>query len=279
MRIDAHQHFWTLQRENDYGFLTPEAGVLYADYAPSDLQPLLARHGFQRCITVQAAPTVAETRYVLNWIEDVPFVAGVVGWLDMDAEPADFRKVYRELRQHEKFIGIRPMLQDLEDRWIVRPNVLRNLQVLEADQFPFDVLVKPHQLPAIVEMLAAVPKLRAVIDHAAKPLIRTRQLSPWDQWMEQASHYPNVWCKLSGMVTEADHEQWSANDLAPYVGHVLACFGPERTMFGSDWPVCLLAASYSEVVQVMEQLLAERLDAAGCAAVFGGNAAKFYKLS
>lgn len=280
MKLDAHQHFWSLQRENDYGFLTPEAGVLYRDYAPDELAPLLAAHGIQYSIAVQAAETVQETLYLLELAERHEFVAGVVGWIDLEADSDSFMHVWNQLRQHRKFVGIRPMLQDLpDDRWILQPNVLENLRTLAAEQFPFDMLVYPRHLPYIAEMLEAVPGLRAVVDHAAKPPIRSGWSESWATWMRQISRFPHVWCKLSGMVTEADLQHWKPDDLAPYVDVVLDCFGPERVMFGSDWPVCLLAASYGQVYTTAEQLLRQRLDAAACEAVFGANAARFYNIT
>ncbi|GGJ11249.1 hydrolase [Alicyclobacillus cellulosilyticus] len=275
MIIDAHQHFWRIDR-GDYGWLTP-ASPLYRDFLPPDLAPWLAQTGVDRTVVVQAAPTVAETEYLLALAEETPFVAGVVGWLDL--EDSAMPKTYERLRRHPKFVGVRPMLQDLPDpAWVLRPKVLDHLRLLARDDFPVDLLIYPLHLPYILRLLDAVPDLRAVIDHLAKPPIRTGELDPWREQMTQVAACPNVWCKLSGMVTEADHRSWQPADIEPYAAHVLSVFGPLRVMFGSDWPVCTLAADYMQVYHLAVGLLPAAWGAAERAAVMGGNAATFYRL-
>lgn len=274
MRIDAHQHYWKLSR-GDYGWMTPDMGVLYRDYLPADLKPSLERHKIDRTVLVQAAPTVAETDFMLSLAAADETIGGVVGWLDM-ADPA-FPVLFDNYRQKPAFVGIRPMLHDLaDDGWVSQPVVIENLKLLAARDFPFDFLVRPQHLPHVLDVLEQVPNLRAVIDHIAKPLIQDQVFAPWDSQISAIARHENVYCKLSGMVTEADHAAWTPADLKPYVEHVIASFGEDRVMFGSDWPVCLLASSYDGVIGALEEILAPSLDEESRGKVFGGNAARFY---
>lgn len=276
MRIDSHQHYWKASR-GDYHWMTPQVPVLCRDYLPSDLHSALARHGIEKTIVVQAAQTVAETDFLLDLAAADNSIAGVVGWLDM--ESPDFPRQFEHYRKCAKFIAIRPMLQDIpDDRWILRPSVLAALQIIAAADFPFEFLTYPRHLPFMLEALDAVPGLRAVIDHISKPEIRAGKLEPWKGLMTQAAQHKNLYCKLSGMITEADHDHWSANNLRPYVEHVVECFGPDRIMFGSDWPVCLLAGSYDQVIGALHEILASALDAEAERKLFGTNAARFYKI-
>ena len=277
MRIDAHQHYWKLSR-GDYGWLTPDMGVLYRDYLPADLKPALDRHYIDKTIVVQAAPTVAETDFMLSLAAEDETVGGVVGWLDM-ADPG-FPRLFERYRRNPAFVGLRPMLHDLaDDAWVTQPLVLDNLRLLAAHDFPFDFLVRPQHLPHVLRTLEHVPHIRAVIDHIAKPEIAARKWEPWASLLAEIAQHENVSCKVSGMVTEADHAQWTPDDLKPYVEHTLACFGPERLLYGSDWPVCLLAARYDAVIGALTEILAPLLDQANMAQVFGGNAARFYGIS
>ena len=202
-------------------------------------------------------------------------IGGVVGWLDM-AEP-DFPRLFEQYRQEPAFVGIRPMLHDLSnDAWVTQPRVLENLRLLAAHDFPFDFLVRPPHLPHVLSVLERVPNLRAVIDHIAKPLIKDQVFEPWKAHISAIARHENVYCKLSGMVTEAHHANWTPSDLKPYIDHTVECFGLERVMFGSDWPVSLLAARYGAVIGALEEILGPSLDEASMANVFGGNAGRFY---
>lgn len=279
--IDAHHHFWDPTR-GDYGWMDDldPAGRerLVRSVGPSELAPHLERHGIARAIVVQAAPTEAEGRYLLEVSRRCDFVAGAVVWLDLERD--DFAERLRAFRQEPGFLGVRPMVQDLADpRWLLRPPVRRALAELERTRTCFDFLVKPPQMAAMLEVLDQFENLAAVIDHVAKPAIARRELDPWREQMRQAARHPNVYCKLSGMVTEADHQSWTPADLEPYVRHVVETFGPERCMFGSDWPVCTLAASYDQVVAALE----ENLDRVGLSAaqrerIFCATAAEFYRI-
>lgn len=273
MRIDAHQHFWRLER-GDYGWLTPAAGSLYRDYLPHELEPILARHDIDATILVQAAPTVAETEYMLSLAAEHDFIAGVVGWLDLTSP--DFARDYERLRRNPRFVSIRPMLQDLPDAaWIARPEVIKSLERLAADGFPIDFLAKPSHLGPLIRVMERLPQLRGIVDHIAKPDIAAGAWQPWADDLARLAQFPTVYCKLSGMVTEAG-AGWTADKLAPYAQHALEQFGWSRVVFGSDWPVCTLAASYDEVVDGLKSALGGLLTPEHEDALFGGNAARFY---
>lgn len=277
MRIDAHQHFWKIDR-NDYGWIKPGISVLYRDYLPCDLESFLQKHGIGKTILVQAAPTIEETEYILELSGTADFVAGVVGWLDL--EDPSYQKQYERFCKHPKFSGFRVMIQEMEDpNTVLSPAYLEAFSYFAEQDAPVDLLVLANQLPQLVQLLERVPQLRGVVDHLAKPPIASGVMEPWRSHMAEIAQYPNIYCKLSGMVTEADRRGWKKEDFTAYVHTALDLFGPERLMFGSDWPVCLLAATYDEVVDIFRHALQDRLSPEVFEAVFGGNAAKFYKLN
>ncbi len=277
MRIDSHQHFWQVSR-GDYYWMSPSVPILYRDYMPEDLKPLLEKHRIDKTILVQAAPTVAETDFLLIIAHQQDFVAGVTGWLDMDSK--NFLDQFTHYTGLPKFVGLRPMLQDLpEDDWILRPRVVQSLRDVAAQGFPFEILTFTRHLPYVLKALDQAPNLRAVVNHISKPEIKERKMEPWKSLLHEVAQYPNVYCKLSGMITEADWQNWKPDDLRPYVESVLEDFGLHRVMYGSDWPVCLCAGSYDQVLDALSSILAPYLDEASTAAVFGDNAARFYKLS
>ncbi len=270
--IDAHQHFWAVAR-GDYGWLTPNSGVLYRDYRPDDLAPHLARHGIAATILVQAAETVAETRFLLDIAQRTPFVAGVVGWVDFTAPDAPAR--IAELAQDRLLVGLRPMVQDIaDDDWLLRADLRPAMDTMVACGLCFDALVLPRHLPQFPVFIDRYPDLAIVLDHAAKPFIRKGLLDPWRADIAAIAARPRITCKLSGLVTEAAQD-WTVDALRPFVAHLLTCFGPGRLMWGSDWPVVQTAGGYQAWRTAAEQLLAG-LDESSRAAVFGGNAAAFY---
>ncbi len=275
MRIlDAHHHFWRPSR-GDYHWMSGAPAVLDRDYMPADMLPALRRFGVEKTIVVQAAETEAETDFLLDIAAETPFVAGVVGWLDMDSD--DFPARLAHYAKKPKFVGVRPMLQDLgDDAWIVRPRVLRNLRHVAGSGLAFDFLTFPRHLPYVAEALAATAGLRAVIDHVSKPSIGPGTLDPWRADIERVAAFGNVSCKLSGMITEADPANWTAADLEPYVHHVVKCFGPDRLMFGSDWPVCRVAGEYADVLLGLTLALPPELR--GDERIFAGNAERFYRI-
>ncbi|THF73467.1 amidohydrolase family protein [Cohnella fermenti] len=274
-RIDSHQHYWKIDR-GDYGWITPEVERLYRDFQPEHLRPSLAKHRMDGSIVVQAAPTTEETDYLLTLAEREETILGVVGWLDL-FDPEHVRH-YERFRRHPKFVGFRTMIQEMPDASrILEPAYAEALRRFAAEDVPVDLLLRHDQLEPLVRLLEQVPGLRGVIDHLAKPPIRSGELEPWLGHMRELARHPKLRCKLSGMVTEADHEQWKAEQFAPYIRHVLELFGPDRVLFGSDWPVCLLAAEYDEVMDIVERAIPEQWSPTDREKLYGGNAKEFYK--
>lgn len=270
--IDAHHHFWTLAR-GDYDWLTADLPVLYRDFGPGDLTPLLDAGGIRRSVLVQAAPTVAETRHLIGIANTWDRVAAVVGWVDL-ADPA-VETVLDELAGHAVLRGIRPMIQDIaDDDWMLGPAVERGLCALVERGLRFDALVLPRHLSRLRVLLERHPDLPVVIDHGAKPEIAHRRLESWAQDIARIASETNACCKLSGLVTEAG-TGWRIDDLRPVVDHLLASFGSDRLMWGSDWPVVELAGGFARWRETSLALLAS-LDAEAQAAILGGTAARFY---
>lgn len=276
MRIDAHQHFWKIVR-GDYFWMGPHVASIWRDFLPDDLAPILQQQGIDATIVVQAAPTVAESEFLLGLAERHASIVGVVGWLDLEEE--GFEQTLTRLRSRPKFVGVRPMLQDIaEDDWIVRPRVLDSLRVLAEHGLALDFLVLPRHLPYVRRALQTVPKLRSVVDHCAKPPLRSKNLDAWREQLAHVAEHAGVFCKISGLVSEADPVNWRASDLAPAIEHVLSVFGEDRVVFGSDWPVCTLSASYERVVSALLEVLGGRLTPALDAKLFGENARRLYRL-
>jgi L-fucono-1,5-lactonase len=272
MLIDAHQHFWRVDR-GDYGWLTPALTELYRDFGPEDLEPLLARHGIARTILVQAAPTVAETEFLLEVAAGTPFVAGVVGWADFAAPDAP--EAIAQLAENPLLVGLRPMVQDIaDDDWLVRPELGAAFRALVEHGLVFDALTLPRHLPRLLVTLDHHPDLPVVVDHGSKPLIHERRLDPWRADIAAVAARPGAVCKLSGLVTEAGPD-WTLEDLRPTADHLLATFGPERLLWGSDWPVVTLAGGYDRWREAALQLTAH-LGGPERVAVLGGNAARVY---
>ena len=277
MRVDAHHHIWKLAR-GDYGWLQPTAPLapIYRDFGLADLRPLVNQARVEATVLVQAAPTVAETRYLLEVARKSDgLVRGVVGWIDLLAR--DAVETLSALAADRLLKSVRPMLQDLEDpEWILRPDVQPALSVLPGMGLRFDALVKPRELKPLLKMIEQHPDLAVVIDHCAKPEIASRGWQPWADDLAAAAAHPRVFCKLSGLVTEAE-SGWKIDALRPYFEHVLRCFGSGRVMWGSDWPVVALSASYADWVAASEGLL-RGLPPGERAAIFGDNAERFYSL-
>jgi len=274
MQIDAHQHFWRLSR-GDYGWLTPELRPIYRDFTPGDLRPLTAAAGVERTVLVQAAPTEAETGFLLELAENEPFVAGVVGWIDFEAPDAALR--IAALAARPKLIGLRPMMQDIaDDRWMLRAALSPALHAMTEEGLAFDALVLPRHLPILREFARRYPGLDIVIDHAAKPDIAAGALDDWARDIGAIAGETRLVCKLSGLITEAG-PGWSAEQLRPYVEVLLEAFGADRLMWGSDWPVVNLAGSYASWRTASETLLASCSNDER-AAIFGQTASVFYRL-
>ena len=275
-RIDSHQHFWSLSR-NDYGWLTPELTTLYRDFQPEHLAPLLSAANIDATVLVQAAPTVEETTYLLSLAEEWDVIAGVVGWVDMNRGHEAVATLTR-LAQNPKFRGIRPMIQNIEDpEWMLDQRLAPVFEALIEQDLCFDALVKPQHLPYLLELLRRYPALKTVVDHGAKPRIAAAEWEPWAEDMARIASGATAYCKLSGLITEAAPEQTDA-DIRPYFDHLLRLFGPERLLWGSDWPVLNLAGDYAGWHKTCRQWTAE-LSAAERGAIFGDNAIRFYGLT
>jgi L-fuconolactonase len=275
MRIDAHQHFWDLERF-EYAWMPPAPSRLRRNFGPEQLAVILSRNRFDGSVVVQANTTLEETRWLLDLASVHEFIRGVVGWVDL-TDP-ELGHVLDGMQRHPKFKGVRHPVQDEEDlQWLVREDVLRGLAELARRGLPYDLLLRPQHLPLIPRIAERVPSLRMVIDHIAKPPIAKQVMDGWASDMETVARIPQVHCKLSGMITEANPQFWKPQDLRPYVAHVYRLFGPDRLMFGSDWPVCLLAGTWKEVLAAFTQALGpqpveirEKL--------LGGTAQRFYGL-
>jgi L-fuconolactonase len=275
MFVDAHQHFWQLADRNG-AWPPPELAAIYRDFLPGDLAPLLEAHGVARTVLVQSMPNEDDTRFMLGLAERHPFIGGVVGWVDMKAPDAPAR--IAALAQDPMLKGLRPMLQDLEDdRWIDDAALAPAVAAMLRHGLSFDALVLPRHLPALLAFAERHPELPIVIDHGAKPLIAQGVMAPWRADIARLAALPQVHCKLSGLVTEAGAD-WDVGRLRPYVDHLVASFGAQRLIWGSDWPVLNLASDYAGWIAASKALL-DGLDEADRAAVFGLNARRFYRLA
>jgi L-fuconolactonase len=275
MRVDAHHHVWHLAR-GDYAWLTPALAPIYRDFTLADLRPLIAQAGITATVLVQAAPTIAETGFLLATARaSEGLVRGVVGWVDLAGRDAVAE--LERLARDPLLKSVRPMLHDLADAdWIARPEVEPALAALPQLGLRFDALVKPRELPALLRMVERHPDLDVVVDHGAKPLIATGGWQPWADAIAVLARHPRVHCKLSGLATEA-RSDWDAASLARYIGHLLACFGADRLLWGSDWPVVDLAGGYVRWFEATEALLSG-LAADEREAILGANARRFYGL-
>jgi L-fuconolactonase len=268
--IDSHQHFWQVGRF-DYPWMSRDLGVLYRDYLAADLRPILERNGVEQTVLVQASNSVAETRWLLELADANPFIAGVVGWVDLTQSG--------ELPAHPKFKGVRHLVEsEPDDAWLIRPAVLSGLKKLMAHGCTYDLLVHTRHLKYVSQVAESCPELQFVIDHMAKPPIVRNEIKDWAEAMKPVAAFPNIYCKLSGLVTEANWTSWQTEDLRPYVDQALELFGTDRMMFGSDYPVCLLAASYERVLESFQELLKD-LSEADRDKIFSTNARTFYRLS
>jgi L-fuconolactonase len=272
MRIDAHHHLWTLAR-GDYGWLTPALAPIHRDFSLSDLAPYLAAADIQGTILVQAAPTEAETMFLLDIAAKAQVVRGVVGWTDFDAVDGEARIDALAAREH--LVGLRPMVQDIpDDDWLLRPALTPLLAAMARNSLVFDALVLPRHLPRLLRLVDDHPNMQFVLDHCAKPRLATGEIADWHGDIALLAERPNIVCKLSGLATEAA-PGWQIADLRKAVDHVVACFGTHRLLWGSDWPVVNLAGGYEKWFAAAETLLAG-LSADEKAAIFGGNAARIY---
>lgn len=273
--IDSHQHFWQVGRF-DYPWMSAEVETLYRDFLPESLAPLLNENGVRQTVLVQASNSLAETRWLLELADRHPFIAGVVGWVDLTDSQVESQLA--EFIGHPKFRGVRHLVEsEPADDWLVQPGVLRGLKVLAARGVAYDLLVHTRHLRHVLTVAERCPGLRLVVDHMAKPPIASGKIEEWARELKLVAEIPGLHCKLSGLVTEADHLSWKTEDLRPYVERALEWFGPDRMMIGSDWPVCLLAASYEQVRTAYQSLLGGLNDRER-RRILADNAASFYRL-
>ena len=275
MLVDAHQHFWRYD-PGEYGWINDSMPALRRDFLPADLKPELARNGFDGTIAVQARQSLEETRWLLELAGATPFILGVVGWVDLRSPQV--RSQLQAFARNPKLVGIRHVVQDEpDDQFMLQPEFLRGVSLLEDFDLAYDILIYPRHLPVAAEFVRHFPKQRFVLDHLAKPPIKTGSIDSWARGIRELARFPNVFCKLSGLLTEADWQNWKPEQLSPYLDAVFESFGPARLMIGSDWPVCLLAASYWRVIDVVKNYLAQHAPEER-AAVMGGNAQQLWRL-
>ncbi|KHF41658.1 amidohydrolase family protein [Halalkalibacter okhensis] len=275
MRIDAHQHYWNIDRE-DYGWIKPDNQLMYRNYYPADLLPHLKNQNINKTILIQAAPTIDETIFLLELSKTEETVAAVIGWLDLTEH--NFKEKLNMYRKYAKFAGIRVMIQDMKDETVVlTPPYVKAFKYFEEINLPIDLLVTHDQLDTLIKLMEKVPNLRGVIDHIGKPNISNKYFDSWYHNMKGLSKYPNLYCKTSGMITEAS-QNWEIKDFKPYLRAVLELFSIDRLMYGSDWPVCLMAGFYDDTVNVVMGNLEESLNSEEINKLFGQNASIFYEL-
>lgn len=272
MKIDAHQHFWCYNANRDR-WITDEMAALKKDFLPEQLIPELRASDFQGCIAVQTDQSEAETRFLLDLAGQHEEIQGVVGWVDLCASNVAERLQW--FAQFPKLSGVRHIAQAEPNGFLLREDFLRGIECLREFGFTYDVLVYERQLPSVIELASRFPDQLFVLDHIAKPAVRERRYLPWARFIKVLAENPNVYCKISGLVTEADWKQWRPAEFNPYLDLVFEVFGVERLMFGSDWPVCLLAAGYTRVVELIADYT-RHLPAAEREKIFGLNAAHFY---
>lgn len=256
MKIDAHQHFW-IYNSKDYSWIDDSMKALRRDCLPADLKTQLKEAGFSGTIAVQARQTVEETRWLLGLADSNSFIKGVVGWVDLCSED-DLKEQLDEFCRSEKLVGVRHVVQDEhDDNFMLRDDFLKGLGMLKKYDLTYDLLLFPKHLPVACRVVSMFPDQKFVLDHISKPPIKTHETGQWKDDIMKLAEFSNVWCKLSGIVTEADPRNWKPEEFGPYLDIVFKAFGPERLMTGSDWPVCLIAGGYKEVMAIVEIYISE----------------------
>jgi L-fuconolactonase len=256
MKIDAHQHFW-IYNSKEYGWIDDSMKVLKSNYLPADIQPELIKAGFSGTVAVQARQNIGETRWLLDLSDKYGFIKGVVGWVDLRSI-SDLTEQLDEFCRSKKLVGVRHVVHDEpDDNFLLRDDFLKGINILKNYNLTYDLLLFPKHLPVAERVVSMFPGQKFVLDHMSKPLIKDNIISPWKEDIIRLAEHKNVWCKLSGMVTEADRKKWKQEDFRPYLDVVYNAFGPERLMNGSDWPVCRLAGEYKEVTGIVESYISE----------------------
>jgi L-fuconolactonase len=275
MHIDAHQHFWIYDPQ-EYQWIDGTMTPLRRDFLPADLQHELEGKGFQGSVAVQARQSLQETRWLLELAGQFSFILGVVGWVDLRSPQV--REDLQALARNPKLVGIRHIVQsEPDDRFLLQPDFLRGISLLGEFDLAYDILIYPKHLTVAVEFVRRFPEQRFVLDHMAKPEIRSGKINQWKKGIAELAAYPDVYCKLSGLVTEVDWNRWKPEDMRPYLDVAFEYFGANRLMIGSDWPVCTLAGSYSQVMGLVKEYLSGHSERER-EAVLGGNAKRFWRL-
>ena len=275
MIIDTHHHLWKFNTK-DYGWMDGSMEILKRDYLPADLEEELKRAGISGTIAIQARQTVDETRWLLGMADNYPFIKGVVGWVDLCSP--DLGIQLEQFADHPKLVGIRHVIHDEpDDGFMLSPAFVKGIEMLEDYNLVYDLLLFPKHLERAIELVSMFPDQRFVLDHISKPFIKSGILQPWKDDIEALAAQPNVWCKISGMVTEADHQAWKHVDFVPYMKVVCEAFGTDRIMLGSDWPVCRLAGEYKEVMEI-PMLFFNNLSSTEKENIYCNNAIHTYQL-
>lgn len=275
MTIDSHQHFWIYEAEK-HAWIDDTMKVIRQNFLPEDLKLVYQNNGIDGCVAIQADQTLTETNFLLDLAKKNDYIKGVVGWVDLRASNID--EVLNQYSKFPKLKGFRHVVQgEADHNFMLRPDFLNGIAALEKYNFTYDILVFPHQLGAALELVRRFPTQKFIIDHIAKPYIKDRFYDGWATLMKAISEYQNVYCKLSGMTTEADYNNWTPEQIEPYMQLVFEAFGANRILFGSDWPVCLVAGNYTKTKELVTNFIAG-LSSEEQAAIMGGNAMQFYNL-
>ncbi len=274
-RVDAHQHFW-IYNEEEYKWIGESMLKLRRNFLPSHLNRVLKRNGIDFCVSVQARQTLQETKWLLELAQDNSFIKGIVGWVDLKGNSLE--KDLEQFVTYEKLKGVRHVLHDEDDDcYMLRPDFKKGISRLEKYGFTYDILIYPRHIRYACALVREFPQQKFIVDHIAKPLIKEGKIKAWKKDMQELAKADNVFCKLSGMVTEANWNSWKQEDFIPYMEIVLEAFGPNRVLFGSDWPVCTVAAKYEQVLGIVNNFISF-LSPAEQAHIMGQNAIDFYNL-
>ncbi len=276
MKIDSHQHFWKYD-PMEYEWIDESMKRIRLDFLPNDLQKELKYNGFDGAVAVQARQSLEETEWLLNLAEGNDFIKGVVGWVDLCSD--DVGRQLRKYTSNPKLVGIRHIVQgEPDDRFMLRKDFMKGVGQLKEFNLTYDILIYPKHLPVANEFIKNFPEQPFVVDHLAKPFIKKSELEPWRSEIKRIAAFPDVCCKISGMVTEADWKNWKEDDFLPYMDTIYQAFGEDRIMFGSDWPVCLVAADYQQVINIVQLYFKNKVSSTGMDKFFGLNCKNFYNL-
>jgi len=275
MRIDAHQHFWKYA-PTTHGWINDEMAVIRKDFLPNDLEPILSKHNIDGTVAVQADESIHETEFLLSLSEKHAFIKAVIGWIDLRSPQIHDQLAY--FKKFRKLVGFRCIMQGQPDEAYLNNEIfIKNVALLKDFDYTYDLLVYHHQLPSLLKFIEKIPENRLILDHIGKPDIKAKNYSKWKENIFELAQHPGIYCKLSGMITEANYSTWKYDDIVPYMDAVGEAFGAERICFGSDWPVCLVAGNYDKMIGVVEKW-ASQLNEKDYNQLFGLNTSRFYNI-